>query len=237
MSSRPLDQRTRPSSKLSVIQSVTTSTEGNEPEGSFYLTYYCESSVTSDMVTVTQSGGVLKLDTSGAVVGDTIRANVPDINGDATSDWRYFTVSAVNGADLTVEVAAVDFADNDYLYAEYGDFYSGPGMEYGVSDGCLQADPDFTNNPLDHDVDAADLQAELQGLAQVNSADGCLQVSYSVFHTLVTVKDPRVVRVRRGISAHISRNLARLPQTSSCIGYERFVAILMPMLLRSYCME
>ncbi|CAN0431966.1 unnamed protein product, partial [Hapterophycus canaliculatus] len=69
--------------------------------------------------------------------------------------------------------------------AEYGNFYSGPGMDYGVSTNCLQADPDFTNNPLDHDVSASDLQDELQGLAQVNSSAGCLEVGVFVCVPLV----------------------------------------------------
>lgn len=151
---------------------------GNEPEGSFYLTYHCESSVNSTMANVTQYSDVLVFNDTGSVeVGDTLRVNtIVGSTGGITTDWAYFTVSAVSGTQVTVDTAAdVDFADG-YYYAEYGNFYSGPDMEHGVSTNCLQADPDFTNNPLDHDVSASDLQDELQGLAQVNSSAGCLEV-------------------------------------------------------------
>lgn len=165
--------------------SITTLSDGNEPEGSFYLTYHCESSVNSTMVNVTQYSDILEFNDTGSVeVGDTLRVNtVEGSTGGITADWAYFTVSDINGTDVTVDTAAdVDFADG-YYYAEYGNFYSGPGLEYGVSTNCLQADPDFTNNPLDHDVSASDLQDELQGLAQVNSSAGCLEVGILVRHT------------------------------------------------------
>lgn len=158
--------------------SITTLTEGNEPEGSFYLTYHCESSVNSTMVTVTQSGDLMLFAEIGSVeVGDTLRINtIEGSTGGIATDWEYFTVTAVDETWSTVTTAAVvGFADGFY-YAEYGNFYSGPGMDHGVSTNCLQADPDFTNNPLDHDVSASDLQDELQGLAQVNSSAGCLEV-------------------------------------------------------------
>lgn len=130
------------------------------------------------MVTVTQFSDLVVFDDSGSVaVGDTLRVN--SIQGSTegiATDWEYFTVTAVNGTPNTVTIATdVAFADG-YYYAEYGNFYSGPGMDHGVSTNCLQADPDFTNNPLDHDVSASDLQDELQGLAQVNSSAGCLEV-------------------------------------------------------------
>lgn len=158
--------------------SITTLANGNEPEGSFYLTYHCESSVNSTMVNVTQYSDILVFNDTGNVeVEDTLRVNmVEGSTGGITTDWAYFTVSAINGTQVTVDTAAdVNFA-NGYYYAEYGNFYSGPGMQHGVSTNCLQADPDFTNNPLDHDVSASDLQDELQGLAQVNSSAGCLEV-------------------------------------------------------------
>lgn len=154
-----------------------TETNGNELDGSFYLTYHCESSVTSATVTVNQSNNLLLvLDTTGVVVaGDTLRVDIAGLTGLTTTSWRYFTISGVSsGTQVTVE-NAVDFADGVYP-AEFGDFYSGPGMEYGVSTGCMQADPDTTNTPLAHDVSALDLQDALQGLAQVNSSSGCLQV-------------------------------------------------------------
>lgn len=157
--------------------SVTTVTEGNELDGSFYLTYSCEKRVTTATADVTLGNAVIELSVSTAVAGDTLRVNkITGLNG---TDWKYFMISEVNGSSVTVESAAdVDFAGSGYV-AEFGDFYSGPGKEYGVSTGCLQADPDSTNNPLDHDVSALDLQDELQGLAQVNSAANCLQVIYS----------------------------------------------------------
>lgn len=130
------------------------------------------------MVNVTQYSDVLVFNNTGSVeIGDTLRVNtVEGSTGGITTDWAYFTVSDINGIQVTVDTAAdVDFADG-YYYAEYGNFYSGPGLEHGVSTNCLQADPDFTNNPLDHDVSASDLQDELQGLAQVNSSAGCLEV-------------------------------------------------------------
>lgn len=129
------------------------------------------------MANVTQYSDVLVLnDTSGTVqVGDILRINAiaGSTDGIAT-DWEYYTIEAVNRSEITVE-SAVSAATGSY-YAEYGNFYSGPGMDFGVSTNCLQADPDFTNNPLDHDVSASDLQDELQGLAQVNSSAGCLEV-------------------------------------------------------------
>lgn len=151
--------------------------DGNEPEGSFYLTYFCESSVNATMANVIQYENVLVFnDTSGtAKAGDTLRINTITGSTDGiVTNWDYYTIEAVDGGDITVESAVT--AATGYYYAEYGSFYSGPDMDYGVSPNCLQADPDFTNNPLDHDVSASDLQDELQGLAQVNSSAGCLEV-------------------------------------------------------------
>lgn len=128
------------------------------------------------MVNVTQHSDVVILnDTPGtAVVGDTIRINaVEGFNKIATS-WNYYIIKSVDGVIITLE-RAVTMASG-YYYAEYGNFYSGPGTDYGVSTNCFQADPDFTNNPLDHDVSASVLKDELQGLAQVNSSAGCLEV-------------------------------------------------------------
>lgn len=108
-------------------------------------------------------------------VGDTLRINtIGGAEGGLLTNWEYVTIEAVNGTEVTVS-STISAATAVY-YAEYGDFYSGPGEDYGVSANCLQADPDFTNNPLDHDVSASDLQDELQGLAQVNSSAGCLEV-------------------------------------------------------------
>lgn len=167
---------------MDLNRSITTQTEGNELDGSFYLTYYCESRVTSDMVTVTQDSLEIGLDSANpsVEVGDTLRVNAIDgSTAGLTTDWKYFTVSEVAGTLITVASdSTVDFEGR--YYAEYGDFYSGPGEEHGVSAACLVADPDFTNNPLAHNVDAEDLQNELQGLAQVNSADGCLEVRSAV---------------------------------------------------------
>lgn len=157
--------------------SLTTLVDGNEPEGSFYLTYFCESSVNATMANVTQYSDVLVLnDTSAAAkAGDTLRINsIAGSTAGIATDWEYYTIETVNGGEITVDVS-VSIATG-YYYAEYGSFYSGPDMDYGVSTSCLQADPDFTNNPLDHDVSASDLQDELQGLAQVNSSSGCLEV-------------------------------------------------------------
>lgn len=183
---------------------------GNEPDGSFYLKYKCESSVTGVLVTVLNGDADIVLATAGAVVGDTLRVNtIVGSVDDSTTNWRYFKVSAVSDTTtVTVENAAdVDFADGSY-YAEYGDFYSGPGEEYGVSTGCLQADPDSTNNPLGHNVDALALQNELQGLAQVNSAADCLKVIYSsdaLFQWLVTVAP-----VKRYYSiTHMSKDITK----------------------------
>lgn len=117
----------------------------------------------------------IELDTSAAVVGDTLRINTVT-DGSGTTAWRYFVISAVDSNTVTVEnVDDVNF-DGTGLEAEFGDFYSGPGEDYGVSEGCLQADPDSTNNPLAHNVEPLDLQNELQGLPQVNSAADCLKV-------------------------------------------------------------
>lgn len=153
--------------------------DGNEPEGSFYLTYHCESIVNSTMANVTQYSDLMLFNHTGGVeVGDTLRVNtIEGSTGGIATDWEYFTITDVNGYDITVDVSntAIDIADG-YYYVEYGNFYSGPGMDHGVSANCFQADPDFTNNPLDHDVSASDLQDELQGLAQVNSSAGCLEV-------------------------------------------------------------
>lgn len=171
------------------IRSVSTLTEGNELDGSFYLTYHCEKAVTSVRVTVAENDLVFELAAAGVVeVGDTIRVdtNSEASGDDVTTSWRYFTVSAVDGTFVTVESdATVDF-EGDYD-AEYGDFFSGPGEEHGVSTACLTADPDFTNNPLAHNVDASDLQNELQGLAQVNSADGCLEVRSAALKCYLTL--------------------------------------------------
>ena len=130
------------------------------------------------MAKVTQYSNTLVLNsTSGtAMVGDTIRINtIEGSTNRAATDWEYYTIKSVNGGDITVQTAVT--AATGYYYAEYGNFYSGPDKEYGVSTNCLQADPDFTNNPLDHDVSASTLRDELQGLAQVNSSAGCLEVS------------------------------------------------------------
>lgn len=151
--------------------------DGNEPEGSFYLTYHCESSVNSTTLMATEFSDVVVFnDTYGSpVVGDTLRINtLAGSTGGIVTDWEYYTVEGVNGLSVTVDSAVS--VDSGFYYAEYGDFYSGPDMDFGVSTNCLQADPDFTNNPLDHDVSASDLQDELQGLAQVNSSAGCLEV-------------------------------------------------------------
>lgn len=159
------------------LKSLTTLVEGNEPEGSFYLVYYCESSVETALVTVDQHNNKMTLsDTLGtAVVGDTIRINSAEESIDKiAANWRYYTIKSVDGVNITVE-RTVAMASGDY-YAEYGNFFSGPGMDYGVSTNCLQADPDITNNPLDHDVSGSILKDELQGLAQVNSSAGCLEV-------------------------------------------------------------
>lgn len=164
-------------SSLQTLKSLTTLVEGNEPDGSFYLIYYCESSVEPAVATVDQHNDAVVLsNTLGtAVVGDIIRINT--VEGSAnkiTANWRYYTIMAVDGVVITLE-RAVTMASGFY-YAEYGNFFSGPGMDYGVSTNCLQADPDSTNNPLDHDVSASVLKDELQGLAQVNSSNGCLEV-------------------------------------------------------------
>lgn len=148
--------------------------DGNEPEGSFYLTYYCESSVNATTANITQYSNVILLNDT-ATVGDTLRINtIEGAEGGLLTDWEYVTIEAVNGSTVTVS-STISAATGSY-YAEYGNFYSGPDQDYGVSTNCLQADPDFTNNPLDHDVSASDLQDELQGLAQVNSSAGCLEV-------------------------------------------------------------
>lgn len=108
-------------------------------------------------------------------VGDTLRINtIGGAEGGLLTDWEYVTIEAANGSEMTAS-STISAATGVY-YAEYGDFYSGPEEDYGVSTNCLQADPDFTNNPLDHDVSSSDLQDELQGLAQVNSSAGCLEV-------------------------------------------------------------
>lgn len=102
--------------------------------------------------------------------------------GGISTDWEYYTIESVDGTEITVDSAVS--AATGYYYAEYGIFYSGPGKDNGVSENCLQADPDFTNNPLDHDGSASDLQDELQGLAQVNSSAGCLEVkSEAIWNT------------------------------------------------------
>lgn len=155
--------------------SLSTLVDGNEPEGSFYLTYYCESNVKATMANVTQHDNVVSLNDTSARVGDTLRINrLAGSAGGLVTEWDYYTVEVVNGSRvaLTSDVSA----KTGYYYAEFGDFYSGPGMAFGVSTNCRQADPDFTNNPLDHDVSATVLQDELQGLAQVNSSAGCLEV-------------------------------------------------------------
>lgn len=152
--------------------------DGNEPEGSFYLTYHCESNVNATMANATQYSDLVVLyDASGSPeAGDTLRINkIEGSTGGVATDWEYYTIESVDGETVTLE-ASISIATGTY-YVEYGDFYSGPDSDYGVSTNCLQADPDFTNNPLDHDVSASDLQDELQGLAQVNSSTGCLEVS------------------------------------------------------------
>lgn len=154
--------------------------EGNEPEGSFYLTYHCEASVNSTTANATQGSDVLALyNSTHVVVGDILRINTLAGSTDGLlTDWEYLTIESVNGSQVTVDTA-VSAATGAY-YAEYGTFYSGPEMEFGVSTNCRQADPDFTNNPLDHDASSSALQDELQGLAQVNSSTGCLEVSQSL---------------------------------------------------------
>lgn len=127
------------------------------------------------MANVTQSSNVVLLNDTAARVGDTLRINtLSDSTGALLSDWEYSTIQAVNGS--LVSLASPISARTGYYFAQYGDFYSGPGMDFGVSTNCRQADPDFTNNPLDHDASASGLQDELQGLAQVNSSAGCLEV-------------------------------------------------------------
>ena len=176
-------KRTCPVSKLAVAHSITHSDttatpparDGNELSGSFYLTYSCESTVTSTTADVTNGNANIVLGTA-AVAGDTLRVNTNTGSADGSTAWRYFMISSISGTTATVEnVADVDF-DGANLEAEFGDFYSGPGMDYGVSTGCLQADPDSTNNPLAHNVDPADLQNELQGLPQVDDTSDCLTV-------------------------------------------------------------
>lgn len=133
--------------------------------------------MTSTTASVVQSSDVvlLNVSTGTPTVGDTLRINtIEGAQGGLLTDWEYLTAAAVAGSQVTV-TPTVSAATGSY-YAEYGNFYSGPGMDYGVSTNCFQADPDFTNNPLDHDVSALDLQNELQGLAQVNSSAGCLEV-------------------------------------------------------------
>lgn len=162
-----------------VPSDVTTTTEGNELSGSFYLTYSCEKTVTSTTATVTNGNANIVLNTA-AVAGDTLRVNTNTGSADGSTAWRYFMISSISGTTATVEnVAGVDF-DGTNLEAEFGDFYSGPGDDYGVSDDCLTADPDSTNSPLAHNVGALDLQNRLQGLPQINSGDGCLTVRTSV---------------------------------------------------------
>lgn len=129
------------------------------------------------MANVSQHSSVVVLnDTSEtAKAGDTLRINtILASTGGVATDWQYFKIDYVYGAEITLDAAPS--VSTGLYYAEYGTFYSGPDMDYGVSASCLQADPDFTNNPLDHDVSASGLQNELQGLAQVNSSAGCLEV-------------------------------------------------------------
>ncbi|CAM9134269.1 unnamed protein product [Discosporangium mesarthrocarpum] len=156
--------------------SLTSIIEGNEPEGSFYLTYFCEASVNSTYVNATSSSNVVLLnETVGEVQdGDTFRINTISGETSLLTEWEYFTVESVSGNIVTLDSTFA--SPTGEYYAEYGVFFSGPGESYGVSTNCLQADPDFTNNPLDHDVSAASLQDELQGLAQLNSSAGCLEV-------------------------------------------------------------
>lgn len=124
---------------------------------------------------MTEGSAALLLNKTSAQAGDTIRINkLADSSSGVLTDWEYFSIESVNGSQVTV--TSVIWLSTGSYYAEYGDFYSGPGMDFGVSTNCRQADPDFTNNPLDHDVSASKLQDELQGLAQVNSSAGCLEV-------------------------------------------------------------
>lgn len=51
--------------------SLTTLVDGNEPEGSFYLTYYCEASVNATTANVTQNSNVLQLNETAKVIPST----------------------------------------------------------------------------------------------------------------------------------------------------------------------
>ena len=136
---------------------TSTTTEGNEPSGSFYLSYKCESRLTDEgfsaAATVGSNQVVL---TKAAVVGQTLRLKT------GTSLWSYFKVveegTVTSTPTYTVKLdrdfTAAMGATGSYV-ADVGVFYSNATDPYGVSQGCYAADPDTTLR-MDHDISAGE---------------------------------------------------------------------------------
>ena len=155
---------------------MSTTTEGNEPDGSFYLTYECESRLTEKGFSATgTTGSTTVVLGKPATVGQTLRLKKA---GDATALWSYFKVTAevATGAGpsytITVDHAVTALMGGTTTYtADVGVFFSDANDKYGVSAGCYAADP-ATTLRMDHDISADGLREKLENLAQIPSGGG-----------------------------------------------------------------
>jgi len=163
--------------------SVSTLVEGNQPAGSFYLTYHCESrTVPVSVVAVAGSNtATLRYNATNITVGDVLRVNVgtyqPRLgaqSGGAT--YAYYGVTDVahnsnNDGQLEVTLDK-KFADASATYeGDAGKFYSNASDVYGVSEACYGADPETTLR-IDHNASADYLKEKLEALSTIPSGGG-----------------------------------------------------------------
>jgi hypothetical protein len=160
---------------------VTTLVGGNQPAGSFYLTYHCESRTVPVSVEATQGSktAVFRHNATNVTVGDVVRVNVgtsqPRLGAQGGgASYAYYAVAAVRiAADGTVTVTLDKaFADASSTYeGDAGKFYSNATDTYGVSEACYGADPETTLR-IDHNASADYLREKLEALSTIPSGGG-----------------------------------------------------------------
>jgi hypothetical protein len=147
----------------STTMSVFISEQGNQPDGTFDLTYKCESDVSTVPVinAYSNSAGSTSLTVGSAFW------NLYDIvyltDGSVSS---YHKITAVSGGDTIATIEPAWAGAAGPTSGEMGVFYSDPYNEFGVSEACL-ASREYTTSPISPFDSAADIKTKLKALSDV----------------------------------------------------------------------
>jgi hypothetical protein len=146
------------------------SVQGNQPSGTIFLIYTCESKTVPISITVSDSGARITITDSVPATLELyqyvrIQATYHKIIALPTGSTSVATISpAYHLSSATVS------GGSELTQAEYGVFYSEPDADYGVSDNCA-GNNRYTTAAISPIDTASNIQDKLKALSQVISQD------------------------------------------------------------------